>query len=137
MQEIDHLNFTNCSWIYFGFFHCKMSSCPTKTLRYFASQSDSCLNHLLRASAKDQGVSETRNSFPFMNGQSQIRRQAEINRRQARQENYGPIYRRRVQTLSKNLKIRLDINKTDLVRMRLLQNAPAVDHERQRADHPR
>jgi mobilization protein NikA len=96
-----------------------------KNLRYFVSQSESCLHHSLRTSAKDEGVSESRNSIPLMNakrktgGRPKLAEGKRIRKIDARftEDEYKLI-----EELEKTLGIR----KTSLVRMRLLENAPNV-----------
>jgi len=102
-----------------------MSSCPTNApSSLFASQSESCLQLSLRASAQDEGVSETRNSFPLM-GASNLKggpppkpanRTKKIDARFTEEE-YKIIL---------ELEKELGISKTNLVRSRVLRNAHEV-----------
>jgi hypothetical protein len=102
-----------------------MSSCPTNApSSLFASQSESCLQLSLRASAQDEGVSETRNSFPLMDN-SQLKGGAaskQANRTKKIDARFTEDEYKTILELEKEL----GISKTNLVRTRVLRNAPEI-----------
>eukprot|EP01037_Dinobryon_pediforme_P007119 gene7119-7185_t len=91
----------------------------------FASQSESCLQLSLRASAQDEGVSNTRNSYSLMDAYQKLKGRPQLTERK-RTKKIDVRFTEDEYKIILALEQELGITKTELIRQRLLQNGKSI-----------